>query len=275
MSHYDTLGVDKTATQDQIKKAYRKLSMQHHPDKNGGDDAKFKEINEAYETLSDANKRKAYDMGGSRFGGNGNSFHGFENFDGNMSDIFNNIFGGGFGGFGRQAAKGPDYRVEMHISFDEAFRGTSKSVNINGETVRIDLKPGTRNGQKFRVQGKGAPHQFNSNLPKGDLIISVHVMQDGRFILQGDDLWIDLYMTWWDLALGKTVLVDSMDGPISVKVPAGSSSDKTLRVKDKGFPIYNSTRRGSLMCKLRATFPEINDQQRQLLEKIRDLNGIR
>jgi DnaJ-class molecular chaperone len=82
-------------------------------------------------------------------------------------------------------------------------------------------------------------------------------------------------MPWWDLALGKTVLVDSMDGPISVKVPAGSSSDKTLRVKGKGFPIYNSTRRGSLMCKLRATFPEINDQQRQLLEKIRDLNGIR
>lgn len=275
MSHYDTLGIDKTATQDQIKKAYRKLSMKHHPDKNGGNDAKFKEINEAYETLSDANKRKAYDMGGSQFGGNGNSFHGFENFDGNMSDIFNNIFGGGFGGFGRQAAKGPDYRVEMHISFDEAFRGTSKSVNINGETVRIDLKPGTRNGQKFRVQGKGAPHQFNSNLPKGDLIISVHVIQDGRFILQGDDLWIDLYMPWWDLALGKTVLVDSMDGPISVKVPAGSSSDKTLRVKGKGFPIYNSTRRGSLMCKLRATFPEINDQQRQLLEKIRDLNGIR
>jgi len=275
MSHYDTLGIDKTATQDQIKKAYRKLSMQHHPDKNGGDDAKFKEINEAYETLSDANKRKAYDMGGSQFAGNGNSFHGFENFDGNMSDIFNNIFGGGFGGFGRQAAKGPDYRVEMHISFDEAFKGTSKSVNINGETVRIDLKPGTRNGQKFRVQGKGAPHQFNSNLPKGDLIISVHVIQDGRFILQGDDLWIDLYIPWWDLALGKTILVDSMDGPISVKVPAGSSSDKTLRVKGKGFPIYNSTQHGSLMCKLRATFPEINDQQRQLLEKIRDLNGIR
>ena len=271
MSHYDTLGVDKTATQDQIKKAYRKLSMQHHPDKNGGDDAKFKEINEAYETLSDANKRKAYDMGGSRFGGNGNPFQGFNNFDGNMSDIFDNIFGG----FGRQSAKGPDYRVEMHISFEEAFRGTSKSVNINGETVRIDLKPGVINGQKFRVTGKGAPHQFNSNLPKGDLIITTHVMQDGKFILQGTDLWIDLYLPWWDLALGKTVLIQSMDGPLSVKIPAGSSSDKTLRVKGKGFPIYNSNGRGSLMCKLRATFPEIDDQQKQLLEKIRDLNGLR
>jgi curved DNA-binding protein len=274
MSHYDTLGVDKTATQDQIKKAYRKLSMKHHPDKNGGDDTKFKEINEAYETLSDANKRKAYDMGGSNPFGSASQQYGhnpFQGFD-NMSDMFNNIFGGGFG---RQQAKGPDYRVEIHISFEEAFKGTSKSININGETVRINLKPGTRNGQKLRVQGKGAPHQFNSNLPKGDLIINIHVIQDGRFILQGDDLWIDLYLPWWDLALGKTVLVDSMDGPISVKVPAGSSSDKTLRVKDKGFPIYNSTRRGSLMCKLRATFPEINDQQRSLLEKIRDLNGIR
>lgn len=274
MSHYNTLGIDKTATQDQIKKAYRKLSMTHHPDKNGGDDTKFKEINEAYETLSDANKRKAYDMGGSNpFGGAGQQYghNPFQGFD-NMSDMFNNIFGGGFG---RQQAKGPDYRVEMHISFEEAFKGTSKSINVNGETVRIDLKPGTRNGQKFRVQGKGAPHQFNSNLPKGDLIITVHVIQDGRFILQGDDLWVDLYMPWWDLVLGKTVLVDSMDGPISVKIPAGSSSDKTLRVKSKGFPIYNSTQRGSLMCKLRATFPEIDEQQRSMLEKIRDLNGIR
>lgn len=274
MSYYDTLGVDKTATQEQIKKAYRKLSMQHHPDKTGGDDTKFKEINEAYETLSDANKRKSYDMGGSRPGGH-NPFQGFESFDGNMSDIFNNMFGGGFGGFGRQAAKGPDYRVEMSISFNEAFTGTSKSININGETVRIDLKPGVRNGQKFRVHGKGAPHQFNSNLPKGDLVIIIHVIQDVAFILQGDDLWIDLYLPWWDLALGKTVVVNSMDGPISVKVPAGSSSDKTLRVKGKGFPIYNSNERGSLMCKLRATFPEINEQQRQLLEKIRDFKDVR
>lgn len=273
MSYYDTLGVDKTATQEQIKKAYRKLSMQYHPDKNGGDDAKFKEINEAYETLGDINKRKSYDMGGSNFGG-GNPFQGFESFDGNMSDIFNNIFGGGFGGFGRQTAKGPDYRVEIHISFEEAFRGTSKSMNINGETVRIDLKPGVRNGQKFRVNGKGAPHQFNSNLPKGDLIVTIHVIQDSKFILQGDDLWIDVYMPWWDLVLGKNVVVDSMDGPISIKIPQGSSSDNTLRVKDKGFPIYNSNRRGFLMCKLRATFPKINDQQIQLLEKIRDLKDV-
>jgi len=272
MRHYDILGVDKTATQDQIKKAYRKLSMKHHPDKNGGDDTKFKEINEAYETLSDANKRKAYDMGGSNpFGSAGqqhrhNPFQGFDN----MSDMFNNIFGGGFG---RQQAKGPDYRVEMHISFEEAFKGTSKSVNINGETVRVDLKSGTRNGQKFRVQGKGAPHQYNTNLPNGDLIITVHVIQDPRFILQGDDLWVDLYLPWWDLALGKTVVIDSIDGPISIKIPPESSSDKTLRVKDKGFPIYNTNRRGFLMCKLRAVFPKINETQKNLLQKIRDIEN--
>lgn len=276
MSHYNTLGVDKTATQEQIKKAYRKLSMQYHPDKNDGDDSKFKEINEAYETLSDTNKRKQYDMGGRNpFGSSSrqythNPFEGFEN----MSDMFNNIFGNGFSG-NRQNAKGPDYRVDMHISFYESFTGVNKSININGETVNINLKPGIKNGQKFRMQGKGAPHQFNTNLPKGDLIITVHVMQDSRFILQGDDIWVDLYLPWWDLALGKTVVIDSIDGPISVKVPNGSSTDKTLRIKDKGFPIYNTNQRGFLMCKLRAVFPEINETQKDLLQKIRDIENAR
>ena len=272
MSYYDTLGVDKTATQDQIKKAYRKLSMTHHPDKNGGDDTKFKNINEAYETLSDSNKRKQYDMGGSNPFGNGqahgqNPFGGFEN----MSDVFNNIFGGG--GFGRQA-KGPDYRVDMHLSFNEAFTGVSKSININGETVKLNFKAGLKNGQKFRMNGKGAAHQFNSNLPKGDLIINIHVIQDPNFILQGNDLWVDLYLPWWDLALGKTVVIDSIDGPISVKVPSGSSTDKTLRIKDKGFPIYNTNERGFLMCKLRSVFPKLNEEQASLLQKIRDIENV-
>ena len=275
MSYYDTLGVDKTATQDQIKKAYRKLSMKHHPDKTGGDDTKFKEINEAYETLSDANKRKQYDLGGSNPFGQGHR-HAHNPFDGfnNMSDMFNDIFGG-FGGFGRQSTKGPDYRVEMHITFEEAFNGTSKSININGETVNVTFKPGIKNGQKFRMQGKGAPHQFNSNLPNGDLVINVHVMQDTRFILQGDDIWIDVYLPWWDLVLGTTVVVDSMDGPISIKIPESSSADKTLRVKDKGFPIYNTNRRGYLMCKIRVTFPNIDQSQKDLLQKIREVENAR
>jgi len=273
MSHYSTLGVDKTATQEQIKKAYRKLSMQHHPDKNGGDDSKFKEINEAYETLGDAGKRKQYDAGGRNPFGNagGRGQNPFEGFD-NMSDMFNNIFGGGFG---RQQAKGSDYRVDLHLSFEESFNGVNKSININGETVKINIKAGVKNGQKFRMHGKGAPHQFNSNLPNGDLVIIVHVTQDPKFILQGNDLWIDLYLTWLDLALGTTVVIDSIDGPISVKIPAESSTDKTLRIKDKGFPIYNTNQRGFLMCKLRVTFPKINETQKDLLQKIRDIENAR
>jgi curved DNA-binding protein len=278
MSYYDTLGVDKTATQDQIKKAYRKLSMEHHPDKTGGDDTKFKEINEAYETLSDANKRKQYDMRGWSYSGNPfawdsrQAYDPFGNF-GNMSDMFNDMFGGF--GFGKQSSKGPDYQVDMHISFEEAFKGTSKSINVNGENVNLTFKPGLRNGQKFRMQGKGAPHQFNSNLPNGDLVINIHVIQDARFILQGNDIWIDVYLPWWDLVLGTTVVVDSVEGPISIKIPESSSSEKTLRVKDKGFPIYNTNQRGYLMCKLRAIFPELNDSQKDLLRTIRDIENAR
>lgn len=265
MSYYDVLGVDKSATQDDIKKAYRKLSKKHHPDKTGGDDAKFKEINEAYETLGDADKRKQYDFGGQNpFGSGPNPFGGF---GGSMSDMFDHIFGQGFGG--QAQTKGHDYRVNLNVSFYEAFHGTTKEFDVNGNKIRLNFKPGLKNGQKFNVKGKGAPHPLNSNLPNGDLVVNIHMVQDANYVLQGNDIWTEVNIPWYDAITGCTVSIQTIEGPLSIDVPENSAS-KTLRIKGKGYPIYNTGDRGNLLCKVNATWPKLNETQTELLKQIKN-----
>jgi DnaJ-class molecular chaperone len=162
MDPYSTLGVDRTSSQDEIKKAYRKLAKEYHPDKNGGDDAKFKEIADAYEKIGDQSSRQQYDAT--------SNFQNFSGFDDrvNMSDLFDHVFGNAFNS--QQSSKGLDLRLDLHLSFDEAYHGTSKQFTVNGQEIKIDFQPGLKNGQKLRVTGKGQPHQYNSTLPPGDLI---------------------------------------------------------------------------------------------------------
>ena len=179
MSHYATLGVDKTATQSEIKKAYRKLSMQYHPDR-GGDENKFKEIADAYAVVGDEQKRQQYDaMQDNPFANFGN----MGGMDGNFGDIFNQFFGGQFRQ--QQQTRGSDIKVDMHISFEEAFHGCSKTFSVNGYESTINLKRGVKTGQKFRLAGKGAAHPFNSTLPPGDLLVTIHVQLNSEFIIDG------------------------------------------------------------------------------------------
>jgi len=267
MSHYDILGVEKTATQDEIKKAYRKLSKQYHPDINGGDDSRFKEIAAAYDILGDSEKRTKYDSQQS-----GHDF--FSQFakgkgqNHSMSDIFDQFFGGQF----RQQdpQKGPDYRVDMHVSFEEAFSGTKKEFTINGQNLSINFGPGLKTGQKFKLKGKGGPHPYNSNLPNGDVIVHIQVMIDARFILQGNDIWIEHTLPWWDIMSGCKIIGWTPEGQISINVPKGSKPGGTLRIKGKGFPIYNTDGRGDLLCKVNGFYPELNDDQIDLIEKIKE-----
>lgn len=268
MSYYETLGVDKTATQDEIKKAYRNLSKQHHPDMNGGDESKFKEIAEAYETLGDPQKRQQYDVRGS-----GHDF--FNNWGGrnaqynaSMSDIFDQMFGNQFRQ--QQPQKGSDYRVDMHVSFEEAFSGTSKRFSINGNEISINFKAGLKTGQKFRLKGKGAPHPFNSNLPNGDAIVIIHVIQDARFILQGDDIWVESTLEWWDIMVGTRIGVWTPEGLINITIPEGTKPGSTLRIKGKGFPIYNTDQRGDLLCRVNASYPNLTEEQIELIKKIKE-----
>jgi curved DNA-binding protein len=269
MSHYDTLGIDKTASQDDIKKAYRRLAKEYHPDINGGDDSRFKKIAEAYEVLGDSNKRQQYDNGGQGF---------FNNFGGgsgpDLSDLFNQFFGNAYGQ--RTPQRGSDVQLEIQVTFEEAYKGTSRKIEFNGEVIQMNFKPGLKSGQKFRVKEKGHPHPYNSTLPKGDLIAMIHVLADPRFILQGDDIWIETTIPWYDIMLGTSIAVMSPTGMLSIKVPKGTTPGKTLRVQDKGFPVYGSTKKGALMCKINAFYPELTEDQLEYIKQIKQVreNGV-
>lgn len=262
MDPYNILGVDKSSSQDDIKQAYRKLAKEHHPDKNGGSDDRFKQIAEAYEKIGDESSRKQYD--------NTSNFQNFSGFEGrfNMSDIFDQMFGNAFNS--QQTTKGTDLRLDLHLSFDEAYHGTSKQFAVNGQEIKVDFKPGLKTGMKLRVPGKGQPHQYNSTMPNGDLIIHVHVMYRTEWILQNDDIWIELDLPWYDIMMGTKMSVNTPEGMIYINIPKNSYPGKTLRIKDRGYPIYGTENKGALLCKLNARYYELNDEQIEYIEKVKN-----
>jgi curved DNA-binding protein len=260
VSHYQTLGVDKSAPQAEIKKAYRKLSMKHHPDK-GGNEEKFKEIADAYAVIGVADKRAQYDAAGQNpFG----SFGNMGGMEGNFSDLFNNIYGQQ-----QRQQKGSDVRVDMTISFMESFSGCSKRFSLNGEDHTINLKAGVRAGQKFRLAGKGQPNPFNSQLPNGDLIVIIHASLSSEFIVdQNNDVWLDFSLPWYEIMSGTKITINTLDGPISISVAEGTNPGKVLRIKERGWPNYNTQARGSLMVKLNPSYPELNEEQLEYIKKV-------
>lgn len=265
MSHYATLGIDKTSTQAEIKKAYRKLSMQHHPDRGGSED-KFKEIADAYNVLGDEQKRQQYDAMQQNPFANFNNMGGM---DGNFSDIFNQFFGQTGTGQRQQAARGSDIRVNMNITFEEAFYGCSKSFSINGHQLKLDLKPGIKTGQRFRIRGKGQPNPFNSQAPVGDVIVEMQVRYSPEFIVdENNSIWVEVSLPWFEIMSGTRIVISTVDGPISINVPEGTNPGKVLRIKEKGWPDYNTQVRGSLMCRLNATYPELNETQLEYIKKV-------
>jgi curved DNA-binding protein len=266
MDPYNVLGVDKASSQEDIKKAYRRLAKEHHPDKNGGDDTRFKEIAQAYEVIGDESARQQYDAT--------SSFQNFAGFDGrvNMSDLFDQVFGNAFN-TRKHSTKGEDLRLDLHLSFDEAYSGTSKQFNINGQEIRVDFKPGLKNGMKLRVPGKGQPHQYNTTLPNGDLIIHIHVMHRAEWILQDDDIWVELNLPWTDIMLGTKAEVITPEGKIYINIPTNSYPGKTLRIKDRGYPIYGTNKKGALLCKLNASYFDLSSEQLEYIEKVKDNNN--
>jgi len=261
MTYYEVLGVSESATAAEIKKAYRKLSKQYHPDIQGGDENKFKQISEAYEVLSDSSKRSDYDYKQNA----ANPFSDFFNaFNGDFSSMFNNAYG--------HATKGNDVRLSMNLDILEVYQGTTKNVNIGYEDFNVNIPAGIKNGAKLRLSGKGQPHPVNSSAPRGDIIITIQHLPNPDLIITGDDIWIDLSLDPLDLLLGTSVNVTTPLHNMSVKVPKNSYEGKALRISGKGMPIYNTSSYGNLMIKLRTQIPRLSDQQLEVIKQAKKLS---
>lgn len=300
--YYKILGVDKKATQAEIKKAYRGLAKKFHPDKNKGDkqaEEKFKDVSEAYEVLGDEEKRKQYDQLGANWrqfqqGGAGGQYYGgqpgggFRGAQGDFSDVFGSgggfsdffeqFFGGGArGGFSgqRAARKGQDYQADMEITLQEAYAGTSRLLNVNDQQLRITTKPGVSDGQVLRIKGKGAPAPGGG--AAGDLYLNVRVLPDARFERNGDDLTTTLAVDMYTAILGGEAQAHTMSGLVKLKIPAGTQSGKTLRLKGKGMPHYgHASQHGDLYVKIEVRLPtSLSAEERDLLERLRELQKAR
>ena len=297
--YYKTLGVSKNATADEIKKAYRKLARENHPDA-GGDEEKFKDINEAYEVLSDDKKRQLYDQYGTAdanqvpfnwggFGGSGGSTINFNDF-GSWQDLLDQVLrgegvGGGFNfdglgdfGFGgtKTPRKGQDTTAELKLTFDEAYQGTTKRVKLRipgrEDTTELDVKvpAGANDGDRQRFRGQGVPGTNGG--AAGDLIITMRIADHPQFSRKGADVFTKVQVGMVDAALGTSVVVDAPDGTkVRVKVPAGTQPGTVLSVKGKGAPRVKGVGNGDLKITLDIPVPtNLNDAQRKALEAFRD-----
>ncbi len=350
-SLYDVLGVSKSASSDEIKKAYRKLARQHHPDRNPGDksaEERFKEIQGAYDVLSDPQKRKQYDAfgaGGGRGGPGGFNVDFGGDFDlGNLSDFLGGVFGRGARGGGRrrepQGMRGSDIEAEVRLSFADSLRGVETRIPVEVETACSECggsgaKPGTspkicpecngrgvtsesqglfalsqpcprcrgngtviedpcpkcsgygrerrtkrytvkipagvKDGTRIRLKGKGEPGIAGG--PPGDLHVVTRVSESPMYERRGSDLIVTVPVTYAEAALGASVDVPTPEGPVSLKIPAGSEDGKLLRIRGRGAPKLNGAGRGDVLARVRVTVPKkLSKKERELLEELQKVS---
>ncbi|RMD51314.1 molecular chaperone DnaJ, partial [Candidatus Parcubacteria bacterium] len=343
---YKILEVDKNATKEEIKRAFRKKAHQYHPDKDGGDEEKFKEVNEAYQVLSDDEKRRQYDQFGTTFDNAGASgFGGFSGFGGqgfnvnfeDFSDIFGDFFGGMAGGGRGRSKRGTDIMVDLDLSFKEAVFGVEKEISLTknnvcercgglgsepgtkmktcpscagqgvqvktqhtilgamrtkvtcsqchgrGEipetkcktcggsgieygrkTIKIDIPPGVEDGTKIRVRGAG---EAVGGGDAGDLYVHLHVKSDKKFFREGYNIYSKQKIGFTQAALGDTIMTDTVDGKVKLKIPAGTQSGDKLRLKGKGVPTGRG--RGDHIVVIEVVTPtKLNRKQKQILKEL-------
>lgn len=299
IDYYNILGVNKGASQDDIKKAYKKLARKYHPDLNPNDpDAhrKFQEINEANEVLSDPEKRKKYDQYGENwkhadqfeaqqqqygqyqnggFGGGGGSYWSASDDGSGFSDFFESMFGGRRGrssGGGSHMFRGQDYNASLSLSLADAAKTHKQVITVNGKNLRITVPAGIADGQTIKLKGQGGPGVNGG--PAGDLYITFAITDDGRFKRVGDDLYVTVPLNMYTAILGGEQIVETMDSKVKLKVSPGTQNNTKVRLKGKGFPIYKKEGQfGDLIVTYTIEIPtNLTDKQKELFREIQSLN---
>ncbi len=306
--YYKVLGVSKSATKDEIKKAYRKLAVKYHPDKNKGNkqaEEKFKEINEANEVLSDDEKRKKYDQFGENWqyyeqSGNQGGFDwgryanqggqteytftgGGSDFGGSgFSDFFETLFGGG--GFGSTQTrgrrrstgrtgqlKGEDLSGELSITLDDAYHGAEKLFDLNGQSIKLKIKPGISDGQVLKLTGKGNPGHAGGSA--GDLLLKINVLSDPVFERKGNDLHTTMNVSLYTAVLGGKSPLRTFKGTINVTIPKESQNGKVMRLQGMGMPVYGKSNQfGDLYAKVSTEIPTgLSAKETELFQELQKL----
>ncbi|WP_445638268.1 DnaJ domain-containing protein [Nostoc sp. DSM 114161] len=307
--YYAILGVSKTASQEEIKQAFRKLARKYHPDVNPGNkqaEARFKEINEAYEVVSDPDKRQKYDQFGQYWkqagqgfpsGGPGVDMGGFDfsqygNFDEFINELLGRFGGGnprggrqsysyrtstgapsGFGGFGDYgfqdagAGTAQDSEAAITLTFGEAFQGVQKRFSLGNETIDVRIPAGAKTGTRLRVRGKGQINPMTQQ--RGDLYLKVELQPHSFFQMEGDNLVCEVAITPDEATLGASIDVPTPDGMVNVKLPAGVRSGQSLRLRGKGWPLPKGGRGDQLVKVAIAPPKDLSQQEREYYEKIR------
>jgi len=271
--YYNTLGVPKSASDKEIKQAFRKKAMEYHPDK-GGDPDKFKAINEAYNTLKDPQKKQMYDQYGTadpqQMGGN--PFGGFE-FNGDMNDIFSTFFGQGFNQR-RRPMRNKDIRLGYKLSFLDVYTGTGATISYklpSGKTEIIDVKipAGMKHGDHVQFQGYG--DDSIKELPRGNLVVQLSIPNPHNYKRDGENLYTELQVDIFDLLLGKNIPIKTPEHKaIMLNIPPGTNNGVTMNVTGHGVPQVNTNRRGNLYVTLKAITPKLTTEELNKIKEIKD-----
>ena len=294
IDYYQVLGIDKNASPEEIKKAYRKLARQYHPDVNPNNEEakkKFQQINEANEVLSDPEKRKKYDQYGKdwkhaeefekaqqqqgqrqyAYSGDPGDFGG--NYaEGDFSEFFESLFGGTGGRRSRDVKfRGQDYDAELHLPLREAYTTHQRTLTVNGKNIRITIPAGIEDGQKIKLKGHGGAGVNGG--PNGDLYITFQIEDDPHFKRLGNDLHTTAEIDLYTAVLGGETTVDTLNGRLKLKVPAGTQNDAKVRVKGKGFPVYKQEGQfGDLYITYKVKIPtSLSEREKELFTELSKL----